>query len=118
MRLDVDEGVREREQRGHKGCLCFKQHSDLRNVPLGHSHELPTANNALNVSYGWLAQTLLALLQGPNSSKMMDTGNSIPQESLSGFASSTKKGEIVSSDKRFLNTSILTVLSAFCKTVV
>ena len=82
MRLDVDEGVREREQRGHKGCLCFKQHSDLRNVPLGHSRELPTANNALNVSYGWLAQTLLALLQGPNSSKMMDTGNSIPQESL------------------------------------
>lgn len=82
----MDEGVRQREQRGHKGCLCFKQHSDLRNVPLGHSRELPTANNALNVSYGWLAQTLLALLQGPNSSKMMDPGNSIPQESLSCFS--------------------------------
>lgn len=54
-RLDVDEGVRVGEQRGHKGCLCFKQHSDLRNVPLGHSRELPTPNNALNVSYGWLA---------------------------------------------------------------
>lgn len=109
----MDEGVREREQRGHKGCLCFKQHSDLRNVPLGHSRELPTANNALNVSYGWLAQTLLALLQGPNSSKMMDTGNSIPQESLSCFPSGTKNGNTVSLDKRFPNTNIFIVSSAF-----
>lgn len=71
-RLAVDEGVREGARRGHKGCLCFQQHSDLRNVPLGLSRELPTANNALNVSSGWLAQTPLALLQGPGSSKMME----------------------------------------------
>lgn len=57
----MDEGVRGGEQWGHKGCLCFKQHSDLRNVPLGHSRELPAANNALNVSYGWVAQMLLTL---------------------------------------------------------
>lgn len=93
-RLDVDEGAGEREQRGHKGCLCFKQHSDLRNVPLGHSRELPAANNALNVSYGWLAQTLLALLQSPNSSKMMDTGNSIPQESLRFFPAARRMGRL------------------------
>lgn len=80
LRPDVDEGVSERERRGHKGCLCFKPRSDLRNVPLGHSRELPAANNALNVSYGWRAPTLLALLQGPDSSKMMDTGNPTPQE--------------------------------------
>lgn len=57
---------------GHKGCLCFQQRRDLRNVPSGHDRELLTANNALNVSSGWLAQTPLALLQGPGSSKMME----------------------------------------------
>lgn len=68
----MDEGVRKGARRGHKGCLCFQQRSDLRNAPLGHSRELPTANNALNVSSGWLAQTPLALLQGPCSSEMME----------------------------------------------
>lgn len=72
LRLTVDERVREGARRGHKGCLCFQQRSDLRNVPSGCSRELPTANNALNVSSGWLAQTPLALLQGPGSSKMME----------------------------------------------
>lgn len=71
-RLAVDEGVREGARRGHKGCLCFQQRSDLRNVPLGHGRELPTANNALNVSHGRLEQTPLALLQGPGSSEMME----------------------------------------------
>lgn len=42
----MDEGVRGGEQGGYKGCLCFKQHSDLRNVPLGHSRELPAAVTA------------------------------------------------------------------------
>lgn len=68
----MDEGVRKGARRGHKGCLCFQQRSDLRNAPLGLSRELPTANNALNVSSGWLAQTPLALLQGPGSSEMME----------------------------------------------
>lgn len=37
LRLAVDEGVREGARRGYKGCLCFQQCSDLRNVPLGQS---------------------------------------------------------------------------------
>lgn len=75
LRPAADEGG---GSEGTKAVCVFKQHSDLRNVPSGHSRELPAANNALNVSYGRLAPTLLALLQGPDSLEMMDPGNSIP----------------------------------------
>lgn len=115
----MDEGVRQREQPGHKGCLCFKQHSHLRNVPLGHSRELPTANNALNVSYGWASTG--AAGAAPRSQLVENDG--YRELNISGvpplpFPQHKRMETLCSLTKRFPNTNIFIVSSAFRTTVI